>query len=73
MNANEEIPHKEEGKMGRILIIALFLAFILLAGAVAAYYYTFHGYKKQNAPVAPTSSLILQRTIKAPITGAFIV
>lgn len=50
---------REEPKSGRYLIIALMLAFILLAFAVAAYYYTFHGYKKQRPAVAPSAVVLM--------------
>jgi flagellar basal body-associated protein FliL len=50
---------KEESKSSRILIIVLFIVFVVLAICVAAYYYTFHGYKKQRPAVAPSSTVLI--------------
>ena len=50
---------REESKSGRYLIIALMLAFALLSLAIAAYYYTFHGYKKQRPAVAPSAVVLM--------------
>lgn len=50
---------REESKTSRALIVALLIAFAILALCVAAYYYTFHGYKKQVPAVAPSAIVIL--------------
>lgn len=50
---------KEESKSSRILIIVLLIAFAVLAVCVAAYYYTFHGYKKQKPAVAPSATVLV--------------
>ena len=50
---------KQESKSSRILIIALLIVFAVLAGCIAAYYYTFHGYKKQVPPVAPSAIVLI--------------
>ncbi|HEY1464405.1 MAG TPA: hypothetical protein VGF44_13395 [Terriglobales bacterium] len=56
--------HRQEPKSGRYLIVALMLAFLLLSLAVAAYYYTFHGYKKQRPAVAPNAVVIMLDQVK---------
>jgi hypothetical protein len=40
------------------------IAFLLLSLAVAAYYYTFHGYKKQRPAVAPNAVVIMLDQVK---------
>ena len=57
--------NREEPKSGRYLVIALMLAFILLSLAVAAYYYTFHGYKKQRPAVAPSAVVLMMDQISS--------
>jgi flagellar basal body-associated protein FliL len=56
---------REEPKSGRYLVIALMLAFILLSLAVAAYYYTFHGYKKQRPAVAPSAVVLMLNQVSS--------
>jgi flagellar basal body-associated protein FliL len=51
---------REEPKTARIFIIAILIIFAVLAICVAAYYYTFHGYKKQKPAVAPTAAVIFK-------------
>lgn len=50
---------KQESRTARIWIIAVLIAFAILAVCVAAYYYTFHGYKKQRPAVAPTATVLV--------------
>lgn len=50
---------KQESRTARIWIIAVLMAFAILAICVAAYYYTFHGYKKQRPAVAPAATVVL--------------
>lgn len=50
---------KQEPRTARVWIIALLIAFAILALGVAAYYYTFHGYKKQQPAVAPAATIVL--------------
>ena len=49
---------KQESRTARIWIIAVLIAFAILAICVAAYYYAFHGYKKQHPAVAPAATVI---------------
>jgi hypothetical protein len=50
---------RQESRTARIWIIAVLIAFAILAICVAAYYYTFHGYKKQRPAVAPAATIVL--------------
>lgn len=50
---------KQESRTARIWIIAVLIAFAILAVCVAAYYYTFHGYKKQRPAVAPAATVLV--------------
>ncbi len=50
---------RQESRTARIWIIAVLIAFAILAICVAAYYYTFHGYKKQQPAVAPAAVIVL--------------
>jgi hypothetical protein len=61
---------KQESRTARIWIIALLIAFAILAICVAAYYYTFHGYKKQQPTVAPSAMIVLQQ-IRLPHGSLF--
>jgi flagellar basal body-associated protein FliL len=56
---------REESKSSRVLIISLLIAFAILALCVAAYYYTFHGSKKQVPAVSPSAVLIQWHKNKA--------
>jgi flagellar basal body-associated protein FliL len=65
---------KHESRTARIWIIAVLIAFAILAICVAAYYYTFHGYKKQRPAVAPTAMIVLLEANKTgPPVGSPIV
>ena len=65
---------KQESRAARIWIIALLIAFAILAICVAAYYYTFHGYKKQRPAVAPTATFVLLEANKMgpPVGSPFV-
>jgi hypothetical protein len=65
---------KQESRAARIWIIAVLIAFAILAICVAAYYYTFHGYKKQRPAVAPSAIIVLFEVNKmGPPSGSPVV